>query len=55
MENTQCLMCFGCIGHHVMVDVTEPDDITKRHSNVFTVWQTSAILVTTLLKIHVQK
>ena len=34
----------------VKVYVTECYDVIKRHSNVVTIWQTSAIEVTTLLK-----
>ena len=39
----------------VQVDVNKHNDVTKCPSNVITVWQTSAIKVTALLKIHVQK
>ena len=34
----------------VKVYVTEHNDVIKRHSNVITIWQTSAIQVTELLK-----
>ena len=34
----------------VKVYVTERNDVIKRHSNVITIWQTSAIEVTALLK-----
>ena len=34
----------------VKVYVTEHNDIIKCHSNVITIWQTSAIKVTALLK-----
>ena len=37
----------------VKVDVTEHNDVTKSHSNIITMWRTSAIEVTALLKIHV--
>ena len=33
----------------VKADVTEPKDVTLRHSNVITIWQTSAIEMTALL------
>ena len=51
-------MCTGCIGIMyavVVVDVTECNDDTKHHSNVITIWQTSAIKVNALLEIHIQK
>ena len=35
----------------VKVYVTECNDVIKRHSNVLTVWQMSAIKATALLKI----
>ena len=34
----------------VKVYVTEHNDIIKRHSNAITIWQTSAIEMTALLK-----
>ena len=34
----------------VKVYVSERNDVIKRHSNVITIWRTSAIEVTTLLK-----
>ena len=38
------------------VYVTERNDVIKCHSNVITIWQTSAIKVTALLKkIYIQK
>ena len=34
----------------VKVNVTERNDVIKRHSNVITIWRTSAVEVTALLK-----
>ena len=39
----------------VKVFVTERNDVIERHSNVITIWRTSAIEVTVLLKVYVQK
>ena len=39
----------------VKVDVTESNDVTKRHGIVITIWRTSAIEMTALSKTHVQK
>ena len=36
-----------------LVNDTERNDVVKRHSNVITIWRTSAIEVTALLKIYV--
>ena len=39
-------MFTGCSGRQmyaiIKVDVTERNDVTKRHSNVITIWRTSA-------------
>ena len=48
-----CLICIGCNGrhiYHVKVYITEYSVVIKRHSNVITIWRTSAIEVTALLK-----
>ena len=39
----------------VKVYITERKDVMKYHSNAITAWQTSAMTVTALLKIHVRK
>ena len=39
----------------VKVYITERKDVMKYHSNAITAWQTSAMTVTVLLKIHVRK
>ena len=39
----------------IKVYVTERNDVIKRHSNDFTIWQTSAIEVTALLKTYFQR
>ena len=39
----------------VKVNVTERNDFIKRHGNVITILRTSAIEVTGLLKIYIQK
>ena len=38
----------------VKVDITEHNDVIKRHNNVITIWRTPAIEVTELLKIYSQ-
>ena len=39
----------------VKVDVTECNDVIKRHGIVITIWQTSTIEVTALSRTHFQK